>query len=325
MADKKSNSEILDVLIIGGGIAAHTAALYTARADLNPLVIAGYEPDQLSLTTIVENFPGFPNGIDGPKLIQDAKKQAEKFGAKYIQENADSFKIIKQPKNNIFEVGAGGKTYKSKTIIISTGASARKLGIPGEDKFFGRGVSTCAVCDAALYKGKTTVVVGGGDSAMEETLALYKFAKKVYLIHRRDEFRASKIMQERILSLAKDKNKLEIVFNTEVKEVLGEKTVKGVKIKNLKTGKESTIDTDGFFLAIGHTPNTNIFKDKIKMDKEGYIATDKLSKTSIDGVYAAGDVQDPIFKQAITSAGAGCQAAIQAERYIEHLKAESKD
>lgn len=317
-------TEILNVIIIGGGIAAHTAALYTARADLNPLVIAGYEPDQLSLTTIVENFPGFPTGVNGPDLIENAKKQAQKFGAKYIQENADSFKIIKDKKTNLFEIEAGGKKYTSRTIIIATGASARKLGIPGEDKFFGRGVSTCAVCDAALYKNKTTIVVGGGDSAMEETLALYKFAKKVYLIHRRDEFRASKIMQDRILSLDKKNDKVEIIWDTEVLEVLGEKTVKGIKIKNLKTNKTQEIETDGFFLAIGHTPNTSIFKDEIKLDKEGYILTDKLSKTNIEGVYAAGDVQDPIFKQAITSAGAGCQAAIQAERYIEHLKAEGK-
>ncbi len=313
---------IFDVIIIGGGIAAHTAALYTARADLNPLVIAGYEPDQLSLTTIVENFPGFPNGVDGPQLVLNSKKQAEKFGAKYLQENADSFEFNK--KENNFEIEAGGKTYISRTIIIATGASARKLGIPGEDKFFGRGVSTCAVCDAALYKGKTTIVVGGGDSAMEETLALYKFAKKVYLIHRRDEFKASKIMQDRILSLNKKNDKVEIIWDTEIVEVLGDKSVSAIKIKNLKTNKISEIKTDGFFLAIGHTPNTSIFKGKIKLDKEGYIITDKLSKTNLSGVYAAGDVQDPIFRQAVTSAGAGCQAAMQAERYIEHLKAEGK-
>ncbi len=323
MSDKTKE---FDVIIIGGGIAAHTAALYTARADLNPLVIAGFEPDQLSLTTLVENFPGFENGVDGPKLIENSKKQAQKFGARYIQENADSFKIISggNKKSNLFEIEAGGKTYRSKTVIISTGASARKLKIPGEDKFFGRGVSTCAVCDAALYKGKITAVVGGGDSAMEETLALYKFAKKVYLIHRREEFRASKIMQDRILKLSKNKDKLEIIWNTEVTEVLGDKKVTGIKIKNIKTNKTSEIKTDGFFLAIGHTPNTSIFKNEINLDKEGYIITDKLSRTNIPGVYAAGDVQDPVFKQAITSAGAGCQAAIQAERYIEHLKAERK-
>jgi len=320
------DSEILNVIIIGGGIAAHTAALYTARADLNPFVIAGYEPDQLSLTTIVENFPGFEHGINGPDLIENAKKQAQKFGAKYIQENADSFSIIKSSdkQNDLFEIEAGGKKYVSRTVIICTGASARKLGIPGEDKFFGRGVSTCAVCDAALYKNKITIVVGGGDSAMEETLALYKFAKKVYLIHRRDEFRASKIMQDRILNLNKKNDKIKIIWDTEVLEILGDKTVKSVKIKNLKTNKVSEIEADGFFLAIGHNPNTIIFKNKIKLDKEGYILTDKLSKTSITGVYAAGDVQDPVFKQAVTSAGAGCQAAIQAERYIEHLKAEDR-
>lgn len=311
---------IFDVIIIGGGIAAHTAALYTARADLNPLVIAGYEPDQLSLTTIVENFPGFPNGVDGPQLVLNSKKQAEKFGAKYLQENADSFEFNK--KENNFEIEAGGKTYISRTIIIATGASARKLGIPGEDKFFGRGVSTCAVCDAALYKGKTTIVVGGGDSAMEETLALYKFASKIYLIHRRDQFKASKIMQDRVLKL---KDKVQIILNTTVTEVLGDgKFVTGVKIKNLVTDKEDTIKCDGMFLAVGHIPNTIIFKGKINLDDEGYIITDKLMRTNVPGVFAAGDVQDRIFKQAVTSAGTGCQTAIEAERYIENLKATGK-
>ena len=206
-------------------------------------------------------------------------------------------------------------TFKTRTLIIATGASAKKLSIPGENKYFGRGISTCAVCDAALYRNKNAIVVGGGDSAMEESLALYKFAKKVTIIHRRNEFRASKIMQDRIFKL---KNKINIIRDSEVTEVLGNgKLVTGIKVKNLKTEKISEIKTDGVFLAIGHTPNTGIFKKKINLDKHGYIVTDKFSNTSIPGIYAAGDVQDPIFKQAITSAGAGCQAALQAEKYLE--------
>jgi len=211
--------------------------------------------------------------------------------------------------------------FKSRTVIISTGASARTLKIPGEDKYFGRGVSTCAVCDAALFGGKDAVVVGGGDSAMEETLALYKFANKIIIVYRKDKFRASKIMQERIFKL---KDKVNIIWDSIALEVLGDKFVTGVKIKNVKTNKERIIKCDGMFLAIGHIPNTKIFQGLIKLDKVGYIITDKRSRTNVEGVYAAGDVQDFIFKQAITSAGTGCQAAIEAEKYIEHLKATGK-
>jgi len=310
--------DIHDVIIIGGGIASHTAALYTARASLKPIVIIATEPDQLSLTTLVENYPGFPEGIMGPDLITNCKKQAEKFGATYVDGFADSFEI----KKGYFEIGVGKKKFKSRTVIISTGASARKLGIPGEDKYFGKGVSTCAICDSALYRNKITVVAGGGDSAMEETLALYKFASKIYLIHRRDQFKASKIMQDRVLKL---KDKVQIILNTVVTEVLGDgKFVTGVKIKNLVTNKEDTIKCDGMFLAVGHIPNTTIFKGKINLDDEGYIVTDKLSRTNVPGLFAAGDVQDRVFKQAVTSAGTGCQAAIEAERYIENLKATEK-
>ena len=311
-------AEINDVVIIGGGISAHTAALYTARASLKPIVITAPEPDQLSLTTLVENYPGFPEGVMGPDLITNCKKQAQKFGANYIDGTANSFEI----KKGYFEIGADKKKFKSRTVIVSTGASARKLGIPGEDKYFGRGVSTCAICDSALYRNKITVVVGGGDSAMEETLALYKFASKIYLIHRRDQFKASKIMQDRVLKL---KDKVQIILNTAVTEVVGDgKFVTGVKIKDLITNKEDTIKCDGMFLAVGHIPNTSILKGKINLDDEGYIITDKLSRTNLPGVFAAGDVQDRIFKQAVTSAGTGCQAAIEAERYIENLKAIGK-
>ncbi len=310
--------EIYDVVIIGGGIAANTAALYTARASMKPLVISGPELDQLSLTTTVENFPGFPDGILGPDLITNSKKQARKFGATYFDGLVDSFNI----KKKLFEVGVKGQKYTARTVIISTGASARKMGIPGEDKYFGKGVSTCAVCDAALYRDKTVTVVGGGDSAMEESLALYKFAKKVIIIHRRDAFKASKIMQDRILKL---KDKISIAWDSEVTEVLGDgKFVTGVKVKNIKTNKITEVKCDGMFLAIGHTPNTKIFEGKIKLDEHGYVVTDKRSRTNVEGVYAAGDVQDPIFKQAVTSAGTGCQAAIEAERYIENLKAKGE-
>lgn len=308
----------LDITIIGGGIAAHTAAIYLARASLKPLVISSAELDQLSLTSIVENFPGFPKGILGPDLIKNCKEQAQKFGAKYVEEKVVS---LKQKKDG-FEIKTEEKTYTSRTAIIATGASARKLGIPGEDKYFGRGISTCAICDSALFAGKDVVVVGGGDSAMEETLALYKFAKSIKLIHRRDSFKASKIMQDRVLKL---KDKVEVIWDTAVTEVIGEgKFVTGVKTKNLKNNEVKTIPCQGMFLAIGHIPNTDFLKGLVKTDKEGYIITDKKSRTSVEGIYAAGDVQDPIFKQAITSAGSGCQAAIEAERFVEHLKATGK-
>ena len=307
---------IENVIIIGGGIAANSAAIYTSRASLKPLVIHGPDLDQLSLTTKVENYPGFPDGIMGPDLIKNTKQQAEKFGARYVQEKVNSIK----KKKDHFEIKAN-KTYKAKTLIISTGASARRLGIPGEDKFFGKGVSTCAVCDAAIFSGKDVVVIGGGDAAMEETLALTKFAKSIKLIHRRDEFRASKIMQDRVLKL---KDKVEIIYNTTVTEVLGDKFVSSVKTKNLKTKETKEILCQGMFLAIGHIPNTKFLNNLVKTDKAGYIVTDKKSKTSVPGIFSSGDVQDPVFKQAITSAGTGCQAAIEAERFIETLKATGK-
>ncbi|MDP6642077.1 MAG: thioredoxin-disulfide reductase [Candidatus Nanoarchaeia archaeon] len=311
------SKKIHDVIIIGGGIAAHTSAIYTARASLNPLIISSIEPDQLSLTNEVENFPGFPKGVLGPELVKNAKEQAKRFGAEYIEGLADSFK----KNDKYFEVGVEKNNYKARTVIISTGASARRLNIEGEDKYFGRGVSTCATCDAALFRDKEVLVVGGGDSAMEESLVLYKFAKKITIVHRRDEFRASKIMQDRVLKL---KDKINVVWDSIPTEVLGETLVNGIKIKNVKTNEESTIKCDGMFLAIGHNPNTKIFEKEIKLDKTGYIITGSRSKTNVEGVYAAGDCQDPIFRQAITSAGSGCKAAIEAERYIEHLKAKGE-
>jgi thioredoxin reductase (NADPH) len=300
-----------NLIIIGGGIAAHTAAIYAGRAKLNPLVISGPELDQLSTTTLVENYPGFPQGIMGPELVQNCKKQAEKFGARYFNALVKSFEI----KKNYYEIITEKKKFKTKSVIIATGASPRKLGIKGEKEYWGKGVSVCAVCDAALFQGKEVVVIGGGDAAMEETLALYKFAKKITLIHRRDKFRASKIMQDKVLKL-KGK-KLDILYNTVITEIVGNgKFVTAAKIKNVKTNKESELKCDGVFLAIGHIPNTEIFKGKLKLDKLGYIVTDKYTRTSLPGVFAAGDCQDSVFRQAITSAGTGCMAAIEAERYM---------
>ncbi len=306
-----------DVIIIGGGISAHTAAIYTARASLSPLVLSGDEPDQLSLTTIVENFPGFPEGINGPDLIENAKKQAQRFGAEYKNAQVTS---VKKMAGGFEIVTSEDEKFQSRTLIICTGASARKTGIPGEKQFFGRGVSTCAVCDAALYRGKTAVVIGGGDSAMEESMALYKFASKVYIVHRRDEFKASQIMQDRVLGL---KDKISVLWNTVPVEVTGEKLVKGLKIKDVNSGKESTLATDGVFLAIGHIPNTGFLKGLIELTEEGFIKGNGV-RTSVPGIYAAGDVMDPRYKQAITSAGTGCQAALEAEWYLEKLQAEGK-
>ncbi|MEK6902403.1 MAG: thioredoxin-disulfide reductase [archaeon] len=306
-----------NVIIIGGGISAHTAAIYTARASLNPLVLSGETPDQLSLTTLVENFPGFPEGVMGPDLIVQTREQAKKFGAEYKSTRVTSVKKIKEG----FEVKTSDdETFQGRTLIISTGASARLTNIPGEKQFFGRGVSTCAVCDAALYRNKEAVVIGGGDSAMEESMALYKFAKKVTIVHRRDEFKASQIMQDRVLGL---KDKISVLWNTVPIEVQGEKFVKGLKVQDVNTKKESIIPADGVFLAIGHIPNTDFLKGLIDLDQNGFVKG-KGVLTSVPGIYAAGDVMDPRYKQAITSAGTGCQAALEAEWYLEKLQAEGK-
>lgn len=308
---------IRNVIIIGGGISAHTAAIYTARASLQPLVLSGDSPDQLSLTTLVENFPGFPDGINGPDLVDNAKKQAQRFGAEYKSAHVSSLKTI----DGGFEVVTSeNETFQGRTIILCTGASARLTGIPGEKQFFGRGVSTCAVCDAALYKGKTAIVIGGGDSAMEETNALYKFANKVYIVHRRDSFKASQIMQDRVLKLT---DKVSVLWNSAPVEVTGEKFVKGLKIKDVNTGMESLIPTDGVFLAIGHIPNTSFVKGLVELTEEGFVRGNGV-KTSVPGIFAAGDVMDPRYKQAITSAGTGCQAALEVEWYLERLQAEGK-
>jgi len=299
------------VVILGTGIAGCTAAIYAARANLSPLIISGPEDGgQLTLTTDVENFPGFPEGVQGPALVEMCKKQAEKFGTRFKVDIASEFKKIK----NGFELSLmGGEKIQTKTLIVATGASARWLGIPSEEKYKGRGVTTCATCDGAFFKGKEVVVIGGGDSAMEESNFLTKFCTKVTVIHRQDSFRASKIMQDRFFKNPKCK----VVWDSEIVEILGDgKKVTGVKLKNSKTGKTSEFKTDGVFLAIGHIPNTSIFKGMLDMNELGYLTTDRFMKTNIPGVFAAGDVQDTRYRQAITAAGSGCQAAMEAEKYL---------
>ena len=301
-------------MIIGSGCAGLTAAIYASRAGLKPTVITGKDiGGQIAWTSLVENFPGFPKGIQGPELSGNMKKQAKKFGAKFVTDLVTGF----TKRKNSFEIRIGKKKVTAKCVIITTGASPHMLGIPSEQKFLGKGVSTCATCDAYFYKGKDICVIGGGDSACTEAIELTKFAKKVYLIHRRDELRASKIMQERV----KKNKKIQILWNTEVKEILGTaKWANGVKILNNKTKKTTKMKTSGVFLAIGHIPNTKLFEGKKIIMDHGYIVTDKFMKTNVNGLYAAGDVQDFVWRQAVTAAGTGCIAAIEAIKYIGELK-----
>ncbi|NCN52096.1 thioredoxin-disulfide reductase [archaeon] len=301
------------VIIIGAGVSGWTAAIYAARANLEPIIFTGLEEGgQLMLTTEVENFPGFPEGIMGPALMQNLKKQAEKFGTRVFQKSVTEFKKLK----NGYEVTVGKEKYTSKIIIVSTGASARWLGLPGEKEFQGRGLHTCATCDGFFYKDKEIMVVGGGDSACEEANFLTKFAKKVTIVHRRDKLRASKIMRERV-----EKNpKVDFLWNSEIVELLGEPPLKKVKIKDTQTGEIKEYSPDGIFLAIGHIPNTKIFEGVLDLDEHGFVKTDRRLKTNLSGVYAAGDVQDTVYKQAITAAGTGCAAALEAEKYWEEIK-----
>jgi thioredoxin reductase (NADPH) len=299
------------VIILGSGIAGCTAAIYAARAELRPLVLSGPEDGgQLTLTTEVENFPGFIEGIGGPQLVDNSKKQAERFGARFEFAIANSFKSIEGG----FELDLStGKKVQTKTLIIATGASARWLGIPSEEKYKGRGVSTCATCDGAFYKDKEVIIVGGGDSAMEESLFLTKFVNKVTVIHRRSELRASKIMQER----AKKNEKIDFIWDSAIEEIVGDgKKVTVVKLKNIKTDKITDFKCDGVFLAIGHVPNTKFLKGLLDMDDHGYLKANPWSHTNIPGVFAVGDVQDTRFRQAITAAGSGCMGAMEAEKYL---------
>ncbi len=303
------------VIILGTGIAGLTAAVYAARANLSPLVIGGPEEGgQLTLTTEVENFPGFSDPIMGPDLVMNTRKQAERFGARFGTGVATKFEKIKDG----YEIEIDEeKKLQTKVLIIATGASARWLGIPSEEAYKGKGVTTCATCDGYFYRGQEVIVVGGGDSAMEESIFLTKFATRVTVVHRRDELRASRIMQDKFFR----NEKTDILWNKVVEEILGDGSkVTGVRLKDTKTGEESVFRTDGVFLALGHIPNTGIFKGILPMDDHGYLKADRYMHTDLPGVFVAGDVQDPRYRQAITAAGSGCQAAIEAERYLASLE-----
>jgi thioredoxin reductase (NADPH) len=300
-----------DVVIIGSGCAGLTAAIYAGRANLKPLVLDGHEPGgQLSLTTHVENYPGFPDGIMGPELIENMRKQAQKFGAEFKAGAVTEVDLSRRP----FKIIAGKETYEAKALIVAAGASARLLGLPGERELIGHGVSTCATCDGYFFRGKPIAVVGGGDSAMEEANFLSRYASRVHLIHRRPEFRASKIMIDR----AKANPKIEFVIPAIVEQILAPKGhVEGVRVRNPGTTETLDIPLDGVFVAIGHNPNTTTFKGKLEMDSNGYLIAKHGSLTSIPGVFIAGDVQDHRYRQAVTAAGSGCMAAMDAEKFLE--------
>ena len=303
-----------NVVIIGSGCAGLTAAIYAARANLKPLVLDGHEPGgQLSLTTHVENFPGFPDGIMGPQLIENMRKQAQKFGTEFKAGTVTEVDVTRRP----FKITAGKDVYEAKALIVAAGASARLLGLAGEKELIGRGLSTCATCDGYFFRGKPIAVVGGGDSAMEEANFLSRYATRVYLIHRRDEFRASKIMVDR----AKANEKVEFVTPFVVEQILtADGLVNGVHLRNTKNGEARDIELHGVFVAIGHDPNSTAFRGKIDMDENGYLIAKHGSLTNVPGVFIAGDVQDHRYRQAVTAAGSGCMAALDAEKFLEEHK-----
>ena len=319
MSDAQSDPIHAKVLIIGSGPAGYTAAIYAARAMLEPVMVTGLQPGgQLMITTDVENFPGFADVIQGPWLMDQMREQAEKVGTRMINDIIESVDLSRRP----FKlVGDGGKTYLADTIVIATGAQARWLGLEGEQIFQGHGVSACATCDGFFFRGKEVVVVGGGNSAVEEAQFLTNFATKVTVIHRRDTFRAEKLLQKHLL----ENPKVEVIWDTVVEDILGSddlKTVTGVRLKNVKTGEVSELSTDGVFVAIGHDPATALFKGQVDMDDGGYILTAPDSTaTSVPGVYAAGDVKDQVYRQAVTAAGMGCMAALEAEKFLAHAEA----
>ena len=303
---------VRDTVILGSGCAGLTAAIYTGRANLKPLVLEGHEPGgQLSITTLVENFPGWPEGVQGPELVENMRKQASRFGAEFRLGHLGTVDLSKHP----FALHVGNETIHARTLIIASGASARWLGLPSEQALIGHGVSSCATCDGFFFSGKEIAVVGGGDSAMEEALFLTRFASKVTLIHRREQFRASKIMLERAIAHPK----IAFVTNANIQEVLGveEKEVTGVRLVDSRTGMDSVLNISGLFLGIGHIPNAAMFAGQLDLDEDGYIKTHNNVFTRVPGVFACGDVQDRRYRQAITAAGSGCMAALEAERYLE--------
>jgi thioredoxin reductase (NADPH) len=308
--EKKSHHK---VIILGSGAAGLTAAIYAARANLEPVVIEGSQPGgQLTITTDVENYPGFPKGIMGPELMEDFKKQAERFGTKMVFGDVTAVDLKQRP----FRITVGKESYASDALIVATGATAKLIGLASEKKLMGYGVSACATCDGFFFKDKEVVVVGGGDTAMEEALFLTKYATKISVVHRRDALRASKIMQDR----AEKNSKISFVWDSVIDEIYGEPNdggVKGVRLKNVKTGVAQDFKVDGVFIAIGHEPNSKLFVGQLEMDDVGYLITRKGTSTNIPGVFACGDVQDRIYRQAVTAAGTGCMAAIDAERYLE--------
>jgi thioredoxin reductase (NADPH) len=309
-----STNDVREIIVIGGGPAAFTAALYSARANLNPLVIEGFAwGGQLMITSDVENYPGYPDGVMGPEMMAEFRRQAERFGAEFVTDDVTRVDFSEQP----HRVWVENDEYTARAVIIATGANARWLGLPCEQHFQGRGLSACATCDGAFFKEKELVVVGGGDSAMEEANFLTRYATKVTVVHRRDEFRASQIMLDR----ARANPKIEFVTNAVVEDIVGDTKVEGVRLRDTRTDETSELRTDGVFVAIGHDPNTALFVDQLDHDDGGYLVTKPHStETNVTGVFAAGDVQDHVYRQAVTAAGSGCMAALDAERFLAALE-----
>ena len=309
----KDSTEPWDIVIIGSGPASLTAAIYTTRGAASTLILGGEKwGGQLMLTTEVDNYPGFPEGIEGPDLMQQMRKQAERFGAEFIEKSVDAVDFSKE----YFELAVGETKYLAKSVIIATGAETRWLGVPGEDRLLGRGVSSCAPCDAPFFKNKDVAVIGGGDSAMEEALVLTKYSKSVTIVHRREEFRASAAMQKKVL----ENKKIKVIWNAKVKEFVGERKLEKVLLEDTKTGKTSELVVEGAFVAIGHTPSTDIVKGKVELDEKGYIVVSNHTKTSTEGVFVAGDVHDYHYRQAATAVGFGCMAGMEAVKYLDEVR-----